>query len=106
MTPYVFHPAALQEWRDALDYYAEINSGLSSNFDDAIVDCLERVCADPQLFRIRASTVRRVNLAPQFKEWYLAYMLWQNQVVILAIGHAKRRPFYFRSRIDETRKMF
>jgi len=55
---------------------------------------------------VRKLNVRRANLGPQFNEWYLAYMLWNDQVVILAIGHAKRRPFYFHNRIDEALKLF
>jgi hypothetical protein len=35
-----------------------------------------------------------------------AYLIWNDRVVILALGHTKRRPFYFHRRIGESRKMF
>jgi hypothetical protein len=50
--------------------------------------------------------VRRVNLTPRFGEYYIAYMLWHENVVILAIAHAKRIPYYWRHRISESKQMF
>jgi hypothetical protein len=44
-----------------------------------------------------------VNLTPRFGEYYIAYMLWHDKVVILAIAHAKRRPYYWRHRISESK---
>jgi hypothetical protein len=101
----VIHPAASAEVIEALDYYEAIESDLSEQFFACVEDYRKRISADPLLFRIRAHGVRRVNLAPQFNEWYLAYLIWNDRVVILALGHAKMRPFYFRRRIGEARKM-
>lgn len=50
--------------------------------------------------------MRRANLHPRFSEYYIAYMVWRERVVILAIAHAKRRPYYWRKRIDEAKQMF
>ncbi len=33
-------------------------------------------------------------------------MIWKERVVILAIAHAKRRPYYWRNRIGESKEMF
>ena len=38
--------------------------------------------------------MRRKNLS-RFKRHYVAYMLWQEQIVIIAIGHASCRPYYW-----------
>jgi hypothetical protein len=43
---------------------------------------------------VRRFGVRRKNLS-RFKRHYVAYMLWENQLVIIAIGHASRRPYYW-----------
>ena len=47
-----------------------------------------------------------MNLKPRFSEYHIAYMFWREKVVILAVAHAKRRPYYWRDRIDEARRMF
>ncbi len=106
MTPSVLHPEVIGEWLDALEYYEAIHEDLSEAFNACVENYLDRIRAHPELFRIRRLQVRRVNLNPQFNEWYLAYMLWHGRVVILALGHAKRRPFYFRERIAQARTLF
>ena len=47
-----------------------------------------------------------MNLTPRFGEYYIAYMIWREKVVILAVAHAKRRPYYWRKRIGESKNMF
>lgn len=53
-----------------------------------------------------AKGIRRVNLNPRFGEYYIAYMIWRQKVVIVAVAHAKRRPHYWRDRIGESKKLF
>lgn len=62
--------------------------------------------AAPLLHTLRRRGTRRVNLTPRFGELYIAYMIWRQRVVILAIAHARRRPYYWRSRIGEAKKLF
>jgi hypothetical protein len=47
-----------------------------------------------------------VNLGPRFDDYYLAYILWREKVIIFAVAHAKRRLCYFRCRIREAGRMF
>ena len=101
------HPAVWEEFNDAICYYArEAGAGIALDFEACIYQHFVEIQEAPLIYRLRELEVRRVNMEPQFKEWYLAFMLWNGQVVVLAIGHAKRRPYYFRDRIDEARKMF
>jgi hypothetical protein len=100
------HPAAWQEYEEAARYYAAIHPELALDFEDAIADRRDRIRAAPFRFAVRKFNVRRVNLAPQFKEWFLAYIIWRERPVIVAVGHAKRRPYYFLRRIDQAREMF
>ena len=64
------------------------------------------ITENPLHYNIRRGLVRRVNLTPQFDEYYLPFMIWKDRVVILAVAHAKRRPYYWRKRIGEAKKMF
>jgi hypothetical protein len=40
------------------------------------------------LHRVRRGKTRRVNLHPRFGEYYIAYMIWREKIVILAVTHA------------------
>ncbi len=106
MTPVVFHPAAREEFDDAVRYYAANSPDLAIAFEARNAEYRHTISRTPLLYHPRKFSVRRANLAPRFQEWYLAYYLWRDQVVILAIAHAKRRPYYFRKRIGEARSMF
>ena len=33
-------------------------------------------------------------------------MIWKERVVILAVAHAKRRPYYWRKHLAEAKKRF
>lgn len=105
MKPAAMHPAAEQELADVAEYYEAIDPDLA----DAFLDCFESyritITENPLHYSIRRGIVRRVNLTPQFGEYYLPFMIWQDRVVIVAVAHAKRRPYYWRKRIDEAKKM-
>jgi plasmid stabilization system protein ParE len=100
------HPEARAEFDEAFEYYLQIDRELAKAFDSLFRYYRQQICENPRLFSIRAGIVRRVNLTPRFGEYYIAYRLWHEKVVILAIAHAKRRPYYWRHRISESKQMF
>ncbi len=106
MKPTAMHPAAERELDEVTDYYAAIDPDLADAFVDCLESCKTRMTEHPLHFSRRRGAVRRVNMTPQFGEYYLPFMMWQDRVVILAVAHAKRRPYYWRKRIGESRKMF
>lgn len=106
MREIVFHPAAATELEDALRYYLEIDPPLAGKFFDSYQLHRDRAAALPNIYRVRRQKVRRVNLHPIFNERYIAFMILQGRMVILAIGHAKQRPFYFSSRLREAKQLF
>lgn len=101
------HPSVWEEFSDAIRHYAgEAGTDIALDFEACVYQGFREIQDAPLLHRQREDEVRRVNLGPQFKEWYLAFLLWDKQVIILALGHAKRRPFYYQGRIAEAQKMF
>lgn len=102
------HPAARDELHDTIRHYAGVdeNGSLAFDFETTFYHHATAVVASPLLYNIRRIGVRRVNLKPRFSEYYIAYMIWHEKVVILAIAHAKRRPYYWRKRIGEAKEMF
>lgn len=100
------HPEAIREFDEAFHYYADIDPDLADEFDSAFMECVNVIVTNPLLYNLRQPPVRRVNLKPRFGEYYIAYMIWREKVVILAVAHAKRRPYYWRDRIVQARRMF
>ncbi len=105
MMPVEYHPSAREEAKEAYLYLADKDEELALDFEKKVQEAVQLIRRDPLAWRVRAFNVRRVNL-PRFKEQYIAYMIWREKVVILAVAHAKRRPYYWRNRIGEARKMF
>ena len=106
MKPWRIHPAAQTELEETAGQYLMIDQALAGSFNHQYLTYRQQICENPLLFNIRAGIVRPVNLTPRFGEYYIAYMLWHEKVVILAIAHAKRRPYYWRHRISESKQMF
>ena len=102
------HPAARDEFHAALHHYAAVDEtgALVAAFAARFWHYTEIIVANPLLYHLRRGPVRRVNLTPRFGETYIAYMIWREKVVILAVAHAKRRPYYWRRRIAEAREIF
>ena len=99
-------PAAQQELEEAFDYYLAIDAELAHSFDQHYEKYRLQIGENPLLYTTRRGNARRVNLTPRFGEYYIAYMIWNTKVVILAVAHAKRRPYYWCSRVAEAKKMF
>ena len=92
MTPLLWHPAARQELVDQADEFAQIDPKLITRFNDRLHHYLRAIQDNPQAFHERRFKIRRANLLPKFGEYYIAFLLWNQQIVILALGHAKRKP--------------
>ncbi|HWB02620.1 MAG TPA: type II toxin-antitoxin system RelE/ParE family toxin [Verrucomicrobiales bacterium] len=101
------HPSAWDDFEAIIRYLAdEAGADIALSFENCVFYYLGEIQREPLMHHVRRFEVRRVNLRPRFREYYIAYMLWQGKVVVLAIAHAKRRPFYFRARIKSARRMF
>jgi len=97
MNEIVFHEEAREEYREAIRHYFKIDPDLQAGFRRELRASLGLILADPLLHRVRKFGVRRVNLS-RFSLYYIAYMLWKDQVVVVAVGHANKRPYYWRRR--------
>ena len=106
MTAFNVHPEAREEFDAAFDHCLAIDPELADDFDSTFFRYVDTIIASPLLYNIRRVPVRRANLNPRFSEYYVAYMVWREKVVILAIAHAKRRPSYWLKRIGEAKEMF
>jgi plasmid stabilization system protein ParE len=106
MTRFSIHPQARTEFDEAFVHYLGIDPELAVSFEATFFDYLDGIIANPLLYNLRRPPTRRANLLPRFGEYYIAYMIWKDKPVILAIAHGARRPYYWRKRIVESKKLF
>lgn len=100
------HPEAQEEHDDLIEYLMGIDEDVGLAFEACYLERRHGICAFPLHYNLREGGFRSVNLMPRFGEYYIAYMVWNQKVVILAVAHAKRRPLYWRERMEESRRMF
>ena len=93
----LLHPAADEEFAQAVRYYAEIDLGLGARFYREIERLIRDVCANPERFREIDPPVRR-HISADFP-YALIYLEKPDHVWIVAVMHLKRRPGYWRSRL-------
>jgi len=105
-----FHvfPSAQQELEETIFHYSglDVEDELADSFEVTYQGHLSAILTNPKLYNIREGMTRRANLRPRFGEYYIAYMIWNEKVIVLAIAHAKRAPYYWRNRISAAKEMF
>ena len=92
-------PEAADEFDDATDYYEQRQPGLGHRFRDEVDRHIRWISAHAELARLRPGGYRRVNL--KVFPYYVAYLLREDAVWVLAIAHGHRKPeFWIRSRLN------
>ena len=96
-----FHDEALQEYQAAGLWYEEQRPGLGLRFTQTIEAAIFGILANPERFQAVGHGVRifRVKRFP----YYLYYQFQKegDHVRILAVLHKKRRPDFWRNRLNE-----
>jgi len=87
---YVFHPEALAEYSQAIQYYAEQRVDLAQAFIDAVENAVYRLRESPNRYPFVAADIRRC-LVRKFP-YSILYMVEADSILILAVTHGKQRP--------------
>lgn len=93
---YVFHPEALSEYAEAVQYYAAQRVEVAQAFINAIEDTVYRIKEAPTRYTVIDEDVRRC-MARRFPYGVL-YTIEQNYILIVAVMHCSREPGYWKSR--------
>ncbi len=89
---------AVEELTEAALWYESKESGLGVRFRDEISNIVSRIAEDPMLWRENEGGYRRVN-CPVFP-YFIAYIIRDEEIVIIAVGHGHRKPEYWKSRTE------
>ena len=98
MKPHSFHPDAAQEYADAATYYFRITAELGGRFHDEIERLIHDARCHPDRFRIFDPPARR-HFSDVFP-YAVIYLDQPDRVWIVAVMHLKRRPGYWKRRLD------
>lgn len=92
-----FHPEALLEFEEAVQFYKQRGRNLGRRFAREIRTTIARIAATPDRWRTLEEDVRRclVRVFP----YAVLYTIEEDHILIVAIMHGKRRPGYWRHRL-------
>lgn len=96
----ILHEAEVELW-DTVAFYEDKSPGLGLDFAAEIERSMQIIVDFPEISVLHADGTRRY-LAHRFP-YLIIYTSQDDHVWILAIAHCKRRPAYWRSRIQKTK---
>ena len=93
---YSFHPSAIDELNDSVNYYENCKTGLGFDFLKEVYATIQRIIQFPGSWpKISKNTCRcLINRFP----YGIIYQVLENEIVIIAIMHVKRKPGYWKER--------
>lgn len=91
-----FHPEAIREIREAVQWYRERNDEVATEFRNLVESAEELVQRSPESWATYLSETRGFRF--QKFPFVLAYVIRGQQVFIVALAHTKRKPGYWRDR--------
>ena len=95
---YYFHPEALQEYSEAVQYFFEISPTLASSFITQVENGINQILLYPQAWQPIEEDVRRC-LIKRFPFGIYYSVEDDNSTIIQAVMHLSRKPGYWKARI-------
>lgn len=86
----IIEDKALNEARDAYDYYEKQQEGLGERFKTELEKGINRLKANPELYRKIKNDIRQ-KLLYKFP-YVIVYEVFDDTIIIYAVFHQKRNP--------------
>ncbi len=84
---------AFEELTDAIAYYEEQQAGLGLRLKDEVDQHVNWILSNATVPKLRSGGYRRVNL--KVFPYYIAYIIREDTLWIVAIAHSHRKPEYW-----------
>jgi toxin ParE1/3/4 len=94
-----FHEDARSELVHEVGYYTAVSPQLGERFDKAVQAAVQRAAKSPGLGSPYFNGTRRVF--PKKFKFSVVYLTYEQEVFILAIAPARRKPGYWRRRTND-----
>lgn len=95
-----FHRAAEQEYENAASFYAKRSQRAAREFVAALKQTYERILAEPTRWRTIEGDVRKC-VARGNVPYAVFYVVEEQSIYLLAVAHHRRRPGYWRERLND-----
>jgi len=94
----IYYSQAEDELTEIVDYYNNISDELGYDFLKKIKSSIQNICEFPELY----PTISKFNRKCHCKRfpYNVIYHLHDNSIYIVAIAHEKRKPNYWKKRLN------
>jgi plasmid stabilization system protein ParE len=99
MKDYQFLPEAEEEMNEAAQFYEGRTERLGEDFLDEVEHTIQSILAFPRSGPVVSKNLRR-RILRRFP-FGLLYAIENERIVIVALAHLKRRPGYWKDRIEK-----
>jgi toxin ParE1/3/4 len=96
---YVFHPAALTEYSEAVEFYSQRRVELAQAFINAVEEAIFRIVDSPNRWAFVEEDIRRC-LTRKFP-YGILYTVEEDYILIVAVMHCSREPGYWKKRVTQ-----
>jgi hypothetical protein len=90
---------AKRELHEAMIYYDEQESGLGNEFIDEVNLGFSQILKHPEAWPYIYNSIRALRVA-RF-DFRIVYSIAENEIIVVAICHCTRRPFYWVDRLSQ-----
>jgi toxin ParE1/3/4 len=104
MKPLVINDEATVELDEAIRYYETKSPGIGLNLAAKVSEAFQRIQRNPQLYPFHKDTNVQKCFVRRFP-YTVFYMELDEQVVVIAVAHQKRRPDYWKFRQTAVSEM-
>jgi plasmid stabilization system protein ParE len=94
-----FHPGASEDYAAAFSWYYKRGAMLAANFESEIDRAIRLISHNPSRWA-KFDSQRRRFIVRKFP-YAIIYEVHGQEVVVLAVAHGKRRPYYWRERVSD-----
>ena len=97
--PVKIHELANKEFNEAIEWYELQSKGLGKRFKKVVIDQINKIKKNPKWYLIEEDYIYKAYV-PKFPYKILFTIEKNEEIVVWAIAHMHRRPWYWQSRIN------
>ena len=92
------HELAAKEFDDAIEWYDQQSEGLGKRFKKTVTNNIEKIKNNPEWYLKESEDLYKAYI-PKFP-YKVLFTAEKNEIIIWAIAHMHRKPWYWQSRIS------
>ena len=94
------HEIAVSEFNEAITWYEMQSRGVGKKFKKTVTEQIHKIRINPSWFLIEKDYIYKAYV-PKFP-YKILYTFQNDKIIIWAIAHMHRKPFYWQSRKDNN----